>query len=179
MPKLQTGYQITVSDYRKAAYYGLFLRCRTPFRILFLVLIFALIYAIAAAYGLGTANPLVFFLAAAYLVWGLVMFAGTESSIRAYLKSPNCLLGCDLRVTLDDTRARVDVPPRGVNESYALGRLSCAFELHALFLLYATPRQAYLLPKRALSEEEQIALRATLRRRLGDRFGTRFEKKTK
>lgn len=69
-----------------------------------------LIYAIAAAYGLGTANPLVFFLAAAYLVWGLVMFAGTESSIRAYLKSPDCLLGCDFRVTLDDTRMRVEVP---------------------------------------------------------------------
>ena len=38
MEKIQVEYKVTVSDFRKASYYGLFLRHRRPLQIMFAVL---------------------------------------------------------------------------------------------------------------------------------------------
>ena len=71
MEKIQTEYTVTVSDFRQASYYGLFLRHRRPLQIMFAVLLAAALYGIGSSLGLGTPNPLVFLIAAAYLVPGL------------------------------------------------------------------------------------------------------------
>ena len=174
METIQTRFEIGVPDFRRASYYGLFLRYRKPFLFLFIVLIGALLYAIAAAFGFGTANPLVFFLAAAYAVWGLVMAAGLEKGIRAYIRSPGSLIGCGCEMTLDAKHMRLRIPERNVDVTAAYAKLACAFELHALFMLYTTPRQTYLLPKRALTAEQTADLRAVLKKEMKDRFSTRF-----
>ena len=44
MEKIQVEYKVTVSDFRKASYYGLFLRHRRPLQIMFAVLIGAVLY---------------------------------------------------------------------------------------------------------------------------------------
>ena len=174
MEPIRAEFRLTVPDLRKASYYGLFLRYRRPFLFLFLIVAGALLYALAAALGFGTANPLVFFLAAAYALWGLVMAAGVEKGIRAVLSAPDCPVGCDCRATLEPKRFRYEIPQRGADASFAYAKLACAFELHALFLLYTTPRDVYLLPKRALTEEQAAALRGALRKEMKDRFSTRF-----
>lgn len=69
MQTIHVNYFITVSDFRKATYYGLFLRHRRALQIMFLVLGVSILYAIGGALGLGTVNYLVFFLALAYLIW--------------------------------------------------------------------------------------------------------------
>ena len=110
MPIIETEYQITVSDFRKASYYGLFLRYRRPFLILFIVIAGALVYALASALGMGPANPHVFFLAGAYAVWGLFMAAGTEKGIRAYLRSPDKFVGCTFHAVLDERQMHLAIP---------------------------------------------------------------------
>ncbi|MBR1409326.1 MAG: YcxB family protein [Clostridia bacterium] len=174
MEPIRTAYRITVADFRQASYYGLFLRYRKPFLFLFLVVGGALLYALAAALGFGTANPLVFFLAAAYAFWGLVMAAGVEKGIRAYLRSPDSLLGCEFTAVLDAKRIRLCVAGKGIDVTAAYAKLACAFELHALFMLYTTPQQVYLLPKRALTQEQAAAFRGALKKEMKERFGTRF-----
>ena len=81
MDRIRAEFEVTVSDFRKANYYGMFLRYRTPLRIMFVVLGVAIIYGIAGYLGMGKVNYLVFFLAVAYLIWGLLMFAKTERQI--------------------------------------------------------------------------------------------------
>ncbi len=174
MEPIQTAYRITVADLRKASYYGLFLRYRKPFLFLFLVVGGAILYALAAALGFGAANPLVFFLAAAYAVWGLVMAAGVERGIRTYLRSPENLLDCEFTAVLDAKRMRLRVAEKGIDVTAPYAKLACAFELHALFMLYTTPQQVYLLPKRVLTEEQTAAFRSALKREMKDRFSTRF-----
>jgi len=174
MPLVEIEYQIGVSDFRKASYYGLFLRQRRALLIFFAVLLVSALYAAGAAIGLGKVNLLVFFLAAAYLVWALFLFAGEERQIGAYLRREDNLLGETFRMRMDDKSMRMEIPSRGVSFSRTWERLACAFELSDLFLLYLTPQDVYLLPKRVLRPEEIAALRQTLRLRLGDRFGTRF-----
>ena len=68
MQTIHVNYSITVSDFRKATYYGLFLRHRRALQIMFLVLGVSILYAIGGALALGTVNYLVFFLALAYLI---------------------------------------------------------------------------------------------------------------
>ena len=146
MKKIEASFHTELTDFRRASYYGLFLRHRRALQILFLVLGAALLYYIGARINLGTPNPLVFFLAAAYLVWGLLLFAGAEKKVR---------------------------------ESFNLHSLHCCFELASMFLIYTTPQNVYLLPKRALEAEEIEALREELVSSLGERFSSRFVKKGK
>lgn len=176
MEKIQIEYTVTLSDYRRASYYGLFLRRRRPLQIMFVVLLASALYAIGASLGLGTVNPLVFFLAGAYLIWGLLLFAGTEREIRRYLRTPGNFIGCTYRATLESHRVQFEIPERDIRASRPASALTCAFELSQLFLIYISPQDLYILPCRALSQEQRAAFRENLRQRLGDKFATRFRK---
>lgn len=177
MKKIETSYTPELTDFRRASYYGLFLRHRRALQILFIVLGAAVLYYIGAAINLGTANPLVFFLAAAYLVWGLLLFAGAEKDIRRYIRSPESLIGCEFNVLIEAHRIRIEIPEKKIRESFNLHSLHCCFELASMFMLYTTPQNVYLLPKRALEDEEVTALREELNASLGERFFSRFVKR--
>lgn len=174
MERFQINYTVSVSDFRQASYYGLFLRHRRPLQIMFLVLIAAALYGIGASLGLGQANPLVFLLAAAYLCWGLLLFAETERGIRQYLRNPDNFLGCGYVATVESHRIQFEIPERNIKVSRRMGELTCVFELSRLFMIYVSAQDLYLLPCRALTEEQRRALRETFRQRLGDKFASRF-----
>lgn len=177
MQAINLSYILTVSDFRKATYYGLFLRHRRALRIMFVVLGVAVIYAIAGAMGMGTVNPLVFFLALGYLLWGLWLFAGAEKGIKRYLSQPNGMLGCPYDVTVNEHHIRFRIPARGGDVSFQLKKLACVYELSSLYLFYINTQEVYLLPKRAMTDEQCSDLRALLRETLGESFASRFGKK--
>ena len=177
MDRIRTEFEVTVSDFRKASYYGMFLQYRKPLRIMFAVLLVAIVYAVAGYFGAGKVNYLVFFLAAAYLIWGLLMFARTEMGILHYVKQPDSFVGCRYIATIDSHKITFEVPERKITSSTQLSKLACAFELNALFLIYVSTQQTFILPCRALTEGQRGEFRRTLRERLGNNFGTRFEKK--
>jgi hypothetical protein len=179
MKKIETSFHTELTDFRRASYYGLFLRHRRALQILFLVLGAAVLYYIGASVNLGTPNPLVFFLAAAYLIWGLLLFAGAEKDIRRYIRSPESLIGCEFRVLIEAHRIRIEIPEKKIRESFNLHSLHCCFELASMFMIYTTPQNVYLLPKRALGPDEIEALRQELTASLGERFSSRFVKKGK
>ena len=52
--------------------------------------------------------------------------------------------------------------------------LAVAFEISALFLLYTTAQQVYLVPKRAFTEDQLRKIRSTLAKQIPGRFSTRF-----
>lgn len=174
MQSYEIDYTVTVSDFRKASYYALFLRNRKPLLIMFVVLIGVILYALAALAGLGTPNTFVFLLAAVYLAWGLWLFGGCEKNLKKYLSSPQCLLGCPFHAIWDPKQIHILVPDRNVDVTFRLKKLACAFELSAEFLLYISTQEVYILPKRALSPQQRVDLRTALSSSLGDRFSTRF-----
>ena len=174
MEKICVEYQVTVSDFRRATYYGLFLRHRRALRIMFAVLIVAVVYAIAGAAGVGTINPLVLFLAMAYLIWGIMLFAGAEKGIRSYLRTKDSLVGCTYRAELESHRIRLEVPERNIHFATPVNKLACVFEMSSLFLVYTTLQDVYILPTRCFHEQQRQALRTNFREKLGDNFGSRF-----
>ena len=175
MEKISTEYQVTVSDFRRATYFGLFQRHRTALRILFVVLAVAILYVLGASMGLGVLNPLVLFIAVAYLIWGMLLFSGAERGIRAYLRSKDSLIGCTYRVELDTHRIRLEVPERKIQVSTQVNQLTCVCELSSLFLIYTSMQDVYILPHRCMSETQRVALRHNFRARLGANFGSRFK----
>lgn len=178
MTPFETEYQISVSDYRKATFYALFLRHRRALQIMFIVLIGAVIYAAGAMLGLGEVNPLVFFLAGAYLIWGLVLFAGAERSVLQYMKSTDSFLGCRYIASFDRAHFRIRIKEKNIDNTYSIRKLACAFEISSMFLLYTTPQEVFMVPVRALTGEQRSSLRDTLAHDLKDRFASRFLKKS-
>ena len=174
MEKICVEYLITVSDFRQATYYGLFLRHRKALRIMFVVLIVAVLYAVGGAVGLGSINPLVLFLGLAYLIWGIVLLAGAEKGIRAYLRTEDSLIGCTYQMELESHRIRLEVPERKIRFSTSVNELACVFEISSLFLIYTSLQDVYILPARCLSDSQRAALRKNFREKLGPNFGTRF-----
>ena len=170
----QTEYQITLSDYRKVSYYGLFLRYRRPLQILFAVLIGAGLYCLGALLGLGQINIFVPLLAGAYLVWGLLLFAGAEKAIRTYLRQDDCLIGCTYSVLSDKKQIRLQVPERKIDVFLPIAKLAFVFETSFAFLLYTSAQDVYILPVRALSDAQRKLIRENLRKALPQRFSTRF-----
>lgn len=175
MDKICVDYQVTVSDFRRATYFGLFQRHRTALHILFVVLAVAILYVLGASIGLGTINYLVLFLATAYLIWGILLFAGAEKSIRAYLRSKDSLIGCTYRAELESHRIRLEIPERKIQVAAQVNQLTCVFELSSLFLIYTSMQDVYILPHRCLTDEQRLALRKNFRERVGNNFGSRFK----
>ena len=177
MERIRAEFEVTVIDFRKASYYGMFLQYRKPLRIMFVVLGVAIIYGVAGYLGMGKINYLVLFLGAAYLIWGLLMFARTERQILRYVKMPGSFVGCRYVVTIDTHKITFEIPERKINSSTQLSKLACAFELNDLFLIYVSMQQTFILPCRALTGTQRQEFRRTLRERLGDNFGSRFDQK--
>lgn len=177
MNTVEATYQITLSDFRKATYYGLSLRHQRSLGIMFLVLLIGFFYTIAAFLGFWKLYMLIPFISVAYLIWGLILFAGAERGIKNYLKNPNCIIGKNHKTTLDAKHVHIQIPECKVNTSYPISKLACVFELSTLFLIYISIQDLYILPKRALEDGESDFLRENFRTQLGTRFYTRYDSK--
>ena len=169
MNKIEVSYPLTVSDYRRASYYGLALRQYKSLRFFIILVGFAVTAAMGAALW-GDGAKIAAALWAVCAVWLLTLFAGTERDIRRYVKAPDNMLGCDYHVTLESHRIQIRVPERKVNYSVKINDLVAVFELSGLFMIYISAQDAYLLPFRVLTKEQQETLKDVFRRHLGDRF---------
>lgn len=169
MNKIEVSYPLTVSDYRRASYYGLALRQYKSLRFFIILVGFALV-ALMSALMYGQGEKLAAALCTICVVWLLTLFAGTERDIRRYVKHPDTMIGCEYRITLESHRIQIRVPERKVNWSVKVNDLVAVFEMNGLFLIYISAQEAYILPFRVLTKEQKEALKDTFRRHLGERF---------
>lgn len=174
---IETTFQLILSDYRKAAYYGLVQRNRKAMRIAAFVMLAVLSYTIFMLISGGELLYILIYIAGAYLIWGLFLFAKQEREIRSYLQNKDNVLGKDFEMRFDGKSMRVRLQEKGVDNTFEVRKLAIVFELSELFIIYATQKDAYLLPKRALEEEQVKQLRTMFTTQLGDRFESRFLKR--
>ena len=174
MEKISREYRVSLGDFRMASYYALAVRNKVAFRIAIGALCFGLCYLAAAAFGILLLHPVILFVAAAYLVWVLIMLAQEELHIRSYVRSKDCLIGLQSQFFMEGNRIRIRIPKKNITADLTVNRLVCAIELSRIFLLYSTPENVYLVPKRVLSEAELRSIRSTLRKQLPGRFTSRY-----
>ena len=161
MRPFSAEYTVEIGDFRLASYHALVFRYRTMLRIAVVVMLVSLGYAIASMLGAGKPNLMVFFIGGAYMIWLLIMLAGVEKNIRSYVRE-----------------VRIRIPARKVDARLPYRGLACVFELSSLFLFYVNAEQVYMVPVRAMSREDRVALRAHLTSVLGDKFSSRFRGKS-
>lgn len=180
MNKIEVSYPLTISDYRRASYYGLAIRQYKSLRFFIILVGFALV-ALMSTLMYGQGEKMAAALCAMCIVWLLTLFAQTEAGIRRYVKHPETMIGCEYQMTLESHRIQIKVPERKVNWSVKVNDLVAVFEMNGLFLIYISAQDAYILPFRVLTKEQRETLKDTFQRHLGDRFnenkGIRFGKK--
>lgn len=173
---IRATFKINVPDYRRAVYFGLIKRNKKAVRIAVCVLLAVFSYTLFILISHAEPVYLILFAAGGYLLWGLIQAARQEREIRAYIKNKDSFLGKPFEVSIDDKHMRVRMPENGVDNTFEIKKLTVVFELSDLFIVYISMKNAFLLPKRALSEEEVILLRKTFASLLGDKFESRQKK---
>ena len=169
MNRIDVTYPLTVSDYRRASYYGLAIRQYKTLRFLIILIGFAAASIFTAVlWNKGT--ELATILVCVCAIWLLSIFSSMERGIRRYLKTPENMIGCEYKITLESHRIEIRVPERKVNYSVKINDLVAVFELNGLFMIYISAQDAYLLPFRVLTKEQQETLKDVFRRHLGERF---------
>ena len=180
MNKIEVSYPLTVSDYRRASYYGLAIRQYKSLRFFIILVGFALV-ALMSALLYDQGAKLAAALCVLCIIWLLTIFAGAERDIRRYVKHPETMIGCEYQMTLESHRIQIRVPERKIRWSVKINDLAAVFEMNGLFLIYLSAQDAYILPFRVLTKAQREELKDTFRRHLGERFnennGIRFGKK--
>lgn len=170
---LEIIYVFRLSDLRKASYYLLFLQKRIPILIMLGVLLVTLVYVVFCRIAGWAINAFLPLLAAAYAVWGLILFARNESAIRSILKTDDSPVGKEYHITIDRIRMLVKVENKEPF-SVRLDQLVNAMEMSSMFLLFQTADHFYIIPSRSIDGDERNDLRKYLSTALKGRFQTRF-----
>ena len=176
---VRAEFKLYLSDYRKAAYYGMVQRNRTGLRLMLVVIGAFIIYVITTLILKVQMMPVTFFVVGGYAVWVLVLCAGTETKIRRYIKDPETLLGKETVITIDRTQVEVEIPEKDIHSKVAVKDLAFVFELTDLYMLYINNQETYILPKRAVAEKEILLLRELFQKTLSAKFFSRFIKRKK
>lgn len=179
MGTLELNFKVNVKDFREATYYALFMKKRNFFRVAVVVIAACFIYLVLSVNKVLTMEPIFFFLAGAYLIWLLFILAGAERQIRAYVKSPDNLIGAEYTAKFGQRLVSFEIPSKKFKVSGNLADIPAAFELTNIFLVYATQEQTFIIPTRDLSKSEIKQLRALLRDGIGERFYSMFDRKRK
>lgn len=179
MGTLELNFKVAVKDFREAIYYTLFMQKRNFFRVAAVVIAACFIYVVLAVNNVMAMEPIFFFLAGAYLIWILVMLAGAERKVRAYVKSPNNLLNVEYLAKFGARMFSFEIPERKFKVSGSYDQIPGAFELANVFLVCATGEQMFIIPTRGMTKGQIRHLREALRGGLGERFYSMFDKKGK
>lgn len=177
MEAITLNFTVTVSDFREASYYGLFMRRRNAFQIAAIVLLALFVYGVLCFHQVLPIEPFLLFPAGAYLIWFLLILANEERQILRYTRSPDTLIGASYTASFDNSQFSFSLPDRDFCVSGTVSELTCAFELSRCFLIYATQEQLFIVPVRQMSQEEIKTLRKILQTGLNSRFATPFGKK--
>ena len=170
METQEIRYRVNKKVFRQASLYAMFLRNRNTFRVGIAVVLAVAFYTVLAVQGTFPLSYLPIYIAAAYLVWMLLLLGREEQRVLRYLKSDESLLGTEYVLRFDAGKLSVEVPEKKLRNTVALAKLASAIEISSVFMLCLTADQLYLVPTAAMTDEQRTALRGLLSSRLGERF---------
>ena len=170
MEAQEIRYRVNKKVFRQASLYAMFLRNRNTFRVGIAVVLAVAFYTVLAVQGTFPLSYLPIYIAAAYLVWMLLLLGREEQRVLRYLKSDESLLGTEYVLRFDAGKLSVEVPEKKLRNTVALAKLASAIEISSVFMLCLSADQLYLVPTAAMTDEQRTALRGLLSSRLGERF---------
>jgi len=170
MEAQEIRYRVNKKVFRQASLYAMFLRNRNTFRVGIAIVLAVAFYTVLAVQGTFPLSYLPIYIAAAYLVWMLLLLGREEQRVLRYLKSDESLLGTEYVLRFDAGKLSVEIPEKKLRNTVALAKLASAIEISSVFMLCLSADQLYLVPTAAMTDEQRTALRGLLSSRLGERF---------
>ena len=101
MEAQEIRYRVNKKVFRQASLYAMFLRNRNTFRVGIAVVLAVAFYTVLAVQGTFPLSYLPIYIAAAYLVWMLLLLGREEQRVLRYLKSDESLLGTEYVLRFD------------------------------------------------------------------------------
>ena len=157
MEAQEIRYRVNKKVFRQASLYAMFLRNRNTFRVGIAVVLAVAFYTVLAVQGTFPLSYLPIYIAAAYLVWMLLLLGREEQRVLRYLKSDESLLGTEYVLRFDAGKLSVEVPEKKLRNTVALAKLASAIEISSVFMLCLTADQLYLVPTAAMTDEQRTA----------------------
>lgn len=170
MDTQEIRYRVTKKVFRQASIYALLQRNRGTFRVGIVVILVVALYTAMAVQGVFRLDYLPIYIAAAYLIWILILLGREERRVLRYLKSDASLLGTEYVLRFDGSKISIDIPEKRLHNAVSFAKLVSAIEISSAFMLYVSAEQLYLVPTDAMTAEQRSALRSLLDSRLGERF---------
>lgn len=177
METQEIRYRVSKQNFRQASLYALFLRNRAMFRAGIVVVLAVAFYALLATQDVFPLDYLPIYIAAAYLIWMLVLMGREEQRVLRYIKSDASMLYTEYILRFSDSKLTIEVPEKHLHSSVAMAKLASAIEISGVFMLYLSADQLYLVPTDAMTQQQRAWLRESLRSKLGDRFLSRYGEK--
>ena len=112
MEAQEIRYRVNKKVFRQASLYAMFLRNRNTFRVGIAVVLAVAFYTVLAVQGTFPLSYLPIYIAAAYLVWMLLLLGREEQRVLRYLKSDESLLGTEYVLRFDAGKLSVEIPGR-------------------------------------------------------------------
>ena len=109
MEAQEIRYRVNKKVFRQASLYAMFLRNRNTFRVGIAVVLAVAFYTVLAVQGTFPLSYLPIYIAAAYLVWMLLLLGREEQRVLRYLKSDESLLGTEYVLRFDAGKLSVEI----------------------------------------------------------------------
>ena len=127
MEAQEIRYRVNKKVFRQASLYAMFLRNRNTFRVGIAVVLAVAFSTVLALQGTFPLSYLPIYIAAAYLVWMLLLLGREEQRVLRYLKSDESLLGTEYVLRFDAGKLSVEIPEKKLRNTVALAKLASAF----------------------------------------------------
>lgn len=169
MESMKISYAVTPSDLRQAANYASTFRNRKGMRFCLIVLLGIAGYGLGAWLSLWKLYPVVLYAAIPFAIWILIVLGNANLRVFRLIRSSD-LVGATYNVEIDGKGFALSIPSKNASAYYEFRKFACAIETGTQFLFCVNSQDMFLIPKRALSEEQIGRISGCCRAALKDRF---------
>ena len=153
METLKTSFVLTPSDLRRAAGYASVFRNRRGMTFCSLMLLGIAVHSVGSLLSLWPPVSLIPYLSIPFFAWILVVLGTANLRVLRLIRTSDAV-NVLYHAAIDSEGILLSIPDQKSATHYEFSKLSCIMETRTQFLFYITPQDMFLIPKRALSNDE-------------------------
>ncbi len=153
METLKTSFVLTPSDLRRAAGYASVFRNRRGMTFCSLMLLGIAVHSVGSLLSLWPPVSLIPYLSIPFFAWILVVLGTANLRVLRLIRTSDAV-NVLYQAEIGSEGILFSIPTQKISTYYELSKLYCAIETHSQFIFYITSQTMFLIPKRALSNDE-------------------------
>ncbi|WP_027400359.1 YcxB family protein [Anaerovorax odorimutans] len=171
--KIKLDFEIKKEDYKALSNFTLFFRKRWTIFAYVFIFVLALVMMIGRASGKLDMPDWYFYFYVIMIFFIILIFIIQELMIRRVLRTDKVSFHIKRQYIIDENKIQIKGGKENRNSEYKWDLFYKGYETKKYFLLYVNIQQAFILPKKAMTEEEIIMTEKILKENMGRNFNKR------